>query len=164
MLDIKRGHIFLFEAYDPNGNLKWREQVHNLVVNEGLDELLDRSYNGATVNDAVGITAGTPTFAAGDTMSSHAGWTEVTAYSETNRQALNMGTPSGQSVNNSSSVAIFSINSDNTTIGGGFITSDNTKGGTAGTLIGGAAFSSGDKTLDSGDTLNVTVTATASSS
>ncbi|GAG46997.1 unnamed protein product, partial [marine sediment metagenome] len=35
-----------------------------------------------------GLTDGTPTPAAGDTMASHGGWTEVVAYDEGVRQTL----------------------------------------------------------------------------
>lgn len=161
---LLRGHIFTIECYDPQGRLKWKDTAPNLVVDEGLDELLNRSYNGATVADAVGLTDGTPTIAAGDTMGSHAGWAEVTAYDEAARPALNMGTAASQSIDNSANKANYTISTNGTTIGGAFISTDNTKGGTTGILIAGAAFDAGDKTIDAADTLAVTVTATASSS
>lgn len=159
-------HYIEVECIAPDGTLKWRDGGYNLVVNEGLDEILDKFYKGSTYTAAhyVGLTDGTPTIAAGDTMGSHAGWTEVTAYSETNRQDFAPGTVSSQSVDNSGSKASYSIDTNSTTIGGAFVSTDNTKGGTTGILIGVAAFSGGDKAADSGDTLNVTVTATASSS
>ena len=65
-----------------------------------------------------------------------------------------------QSVDNSASAAVFTINSSGT-VGGGFLVTNSTKGGTTGTLYGGAAFSGGNRTVDNGDTLTVTVTATA---
>ncbi len=162
----KHEHIYVFEAFDPTGSLKWIEIIPNLVVDEGLNDILSKYYKGSsyTAEHWVGLTAGTPNFQAGDTMSSHGGWSEVTAYSEAYRQTFTPGTVSGQSVDNSGNKATFSINSDSTTIGGGFLTTDSTKGGTSGILIGGAAFGGGDRTLASGDTLNVTVTASASSS
>lgn len=164
-LQEKHGHVFIFEAFDPDGNLKWREEVPNLVVNEGLDDILAKYYKGSSYTAAhyVGLTDGTPTVDAGDTMGSHPGWTEVTDYDEAARPDFTPGTVSGQSVDNSGSKATFTINSS-VTIGGGFLTTDSTKGGTASTLVGAAAFSGGDRSLQSGDTLNVTVTATASSS
>lgn len=156
---------FEFECYDKHGRLKWRDVAFNTVVNVGLDDLLDKYFKGSTYTAThyVGLTDGTPTPAAGDTMSSHAGWAEVTAYSEANRQTLTLGAVSGQSVDNSASKASFSINSDSTTVGGAFVATDNTKGGSTGTLYGIAAFSAGDKLLDNGDTLNVTATLTAAS-
>lgn len=157
-------HIYKFEAFDKDGNLKWEDEVHNLVTNVGLDEILDKFWKGSTYSAShyVGLQDGTPTNAAGDTMSSHAGWTEVTAYSEGTREALTLGSVSSQSVDNSASKASFSISSDSTTVGGAFVTTNSTKGGTTGILVGEAALSS-DRSLDSGDTLNVTVTLTAAS-
>jgi len=53
---------------------------------------------------------------------------------------------------------VFSINAT-TTVGGAFLTSDNTKGGTTGTLFSAADFQSpGDRSVVNGDTLNVTYT------
>jgi len=157
-------NVYTIECFDKEGNLKWTEEVRNLVVNEGLDDNLDKYLKGSAYTAAfyVGLTDGTPSVAAGDTMASHAGWTEVTAYSEGARQTLTLGSVSSQSVDNSASKAAFSINADSTTIGGAFVSTNNTKGGTSGTLYGAGAFSGGDKSADSGDTLNVTVTLTAS--
>jgi hypothetical protein len=53
----------------------------------------------------------------------------------------------------------FSINGT-TTVAGAFLTTDNTKGGTAGTLFSASDFTGGDRLLQSGDTLNVTYTFT----
>ncbi|MBW1730013.1 MAG: hypothetical protein JRH08_00780 [Deltaproteobacteria bacterium] len=164
-LNMKLGDIFLVECYDKDGNLKWRDTIKNLVVNEGLNDVLDKYFKGSSYSAAhyCGLTDGTPSFAAGDIMSSHAGWTEVTGYSETTRPQITWGTVSGQSVDNSASKASFSINAS-VTVGGAFLCTDDAKGGTSGTLYGGGAFSGGDKSLTDGDTLNVQVTATASAS
>lgn len=157
---------YKFEAFDKHGNLKWIEEFDNLVVNAGLDDSLDKHLKGSGYTAAwyVGLTDGTPTPAAGDTMSSHAGWAEVTAYDEAVRQTLTLGSVSSQSVDNSASKATFTISTNSTTIGGAFITNNSTKGGSTGTLYGVGAFTAGDKTLDDDDTLNVTVTLTASAS
>ena len=96
---------------------------------------------------------------AADTLSSHSPWTESSAYSG-NRPAFTPGSISGGSVDNSASQASYTINANNTWIGGLFLASVNT--GTSGILYGMAPFSSpGFKKLDSGDTLNVTATLTA---
>ena len=167
MGNIKLKSCWHFECRDGQGKLKWIDQIEfNLVVNTGLDDVLDKYFKGSAYTAAhyVGLTDGTPTFAAGDTMSSHAGWTEVTAYDEANRVTPTWGSVSGQSLDNSGSPAAFTISTNNTTIGGAFLSTDNTKGGSSGTLYGGGAFSAGDKTLDDDDTLSVTVTLTASAS
>lgn len=168
MSDINTGaafkHQYVFEARDKDGNLLWEETVFNLTVNEGLNEILDKFWKGAgyTAAHYVGLTGNSPTVAAADTLASHAGWTEVTAYSEANRQALTLGAVSGQSVSNTASKATFTINADGTAIGGAFVATNSTKGGTTGILIGGAALSA-NRTLNTGDTLTITVTATAAS-
>lgn len=162
---IKHTHIWTFEAYDKHGNLKWKEVAKNIVVNTGLDDILDKYWKGSAYTAAhyVGLTDGTPTTAAGDTMASHAGWAEVTAYDEASRPTLTLGSVASQSVDNSASKASYTISTNSTTCGGAFITTDNTKGGTAGTLIAVVAFTGGDKGLDDGDTLNVTCTLSNSS-
>lgn len=165
-------HHFHIEAFDADGNLKWEDRFKNLVVNTGLNDYLDKYYKGSAYTAAhyVGLTDGTPSFAAGDTMASHAGWVEVTNYTVTdvspdsNSRALyNPGTVASQSVDNSASKAVFSILGA-VTVGGAFISTDSTKGGTSGTLVGGNAFTGGDRSLSNGDTLNVTVTASMTSS
>ena len=163
---IELGDLFEIECFDKHGNLKWRDTIKNLVVDEGLDDVLDKYLKGSAYTAAhyVGLTDGTPSFAAGDTMASHAGWSEVTAYDETARQDATWGTVSGKSVDNSANKAVFTISTNSTVVGGAFLATDNTKGGTTGTLYGGGAFSAGDKTLDDGDVLNVTVTASAAAS
>lgn len=162
---MQRETLYEIECFDRDGNLKWRDEFHNLVTTEGLNDSLDKHFKASayTAGWYVGLADGTPTFAAGDVMSSHAGWAEITAYSEGARQALTLGSVSSGSVNNSASKASFSINANGTTIGGAFLVTNSTKGGTTGVLYGGGAFSAGDKSLDDGDTLNVTVTLTATS-
>lgn len=156
---------WLFEAYDKDGNLKWVEEVKNRVVNVGLNDVIDKYFKGSSYTAAfyVGLTDGTPTTAAGDTMASHPGWVEVTAYTQASRPALTLGAVSSQSANNGASRASYTINAASTTIGGAFITTNATKGGTAGTLYSVAAFTLGDKGLDTDDVLNVTVTVNAAS-
>lgn len=148
------------------GELLWTDEFDNLVVNVGLDDSLNQHLKGSGYTAAwyVGLTDGTPTPAAGDTMASHAGWVEVTLYDEANRPTLTLGAVSGQSVDNSASKAVFTISADSTTIGGAFVATDDTKGGSAGTLYGVGAFTAGDKVLDDDDVLNVTVTCTAAAS
>jgi hypothetical protein len=159
------GGVFTVQCYDKDGNLKWETSKHNLVVNEGLQDMNAKYFKGSSYTAAwyIGLygAGASNTPAAGDTMASHAGWTEVTAYSQATRPAATFGTattanPSVQT--NSASPASFSINGT-TTVGGAFLTSDNTKGGTTGILFSAADFASpGDRSVVSGDTLSVTYT------
>ena len=160
---IKVGGVFEVSCFDKDGRFKWKDIAENLVVDAGLNALLDIMFHGSTQVSTwyVGLTDGTPTPAAGDTMSSHAGWAEVEAYDEAARVAYVEAAASGKSITNSASPAAFTISTDSTTVGGAFLTSVNTKGGTSGTLFCCAAFSQGDKACDDGDTVNVTYTLSA---
>lgn len=154
---------YRIECYDKYGNLKWFEEKKNTVVNVGLDDVLNKYLKGSSYTAAwyVGL-KGSGTVAAADTMSSHAGWSEVTAYSESVRQTLTLGTVASQSVDNSASKAVFSINGT-ATVDGVFIASDSTKSGTSGILFGAVQFTGGARSVADGDTLNVTATFTAAS-
>lgn len=160
---VKAGGVFTVKCFDAEGNLKWTEENHNLVVNVGLKDMCDKYFSGSSYNAAwyIGLygAAASNDPAAGDTMASHAGWTEVTAYSETERPTATFGaatTADPSVISNSGSVAVFSINGT-TTVGGAFLTSDDTKGGSTGILFSASDFTSpGDRSVVSGDVLNVT--------
>lgn len=150
-----------FETLLSGGEVRWAEDYSNMIVNEGLDDMLDKFFKGSSYTAAhyVGLTDGTPTVAAIDTMSSHTGWAEVVAYSEGARQTFTPGTVASQSVDNSASKAVFSINGT-ATVGGGFLSTNSTKSGTSGTLIAAGAFTGGNKSVGSGDSLSITATFT----
>lgn len=135
-----------------------QDYIENLVVNAGLDKQLDAMWVSGQSAPTwyLGLTDGTPTVAASDTMSSHPGWTEVVNYDEANRVTWVAGAISGQSVSNLASPGRFTINSNSLTIGGTLSTDNATKGVSTGLLATAGAFQAGDKVLDSGDTLDVT--------
>jgi hypothetical protein len=157
------GGVFTIECRDKDGNLKWKEEAHNLVVNVGLKDMNDKYFTGSSYTAAwyIGLygAASSNNPAAADTMSSHAGWTEVTAYSQATRPAATFAaatTADPSVITNSASPAAFSINGT-ATVGGAFLTSNSTKSGTTGILFSAADFQSpGDRSVVSGDTLNVT--------
>ena len=161
----RAGGVFKIECLDRDGNHKWSAESHNLVVNVGLKDMNDKYFSGSSYTAAwyIGLygAAASNTPAAGDTMALHAGWTEVTAYSQSTRPACSFGaatTADPSVIDNSASTATFTINGT-VTVGGAFLTSDNTKGGTSGILFSAADFQSpGDRSVVSGDTLNVTYT------
>jgi hypothetical protein len=124
------------------------------------------SYTGAgevELTDAAGTTVSDAECAwgcrAADTMASHAPWAEVTPYSNATRPAFTPGTISGGSVDNSGSKAAFTINATDNVFGC-FMADSSTKGETASTLLGMGVFAGASRSVLSGDTLNVTITAT----
>lgn len=155
---------YAMECRDEHGNLRWREEFDNVVTTVGKNMLLDYTFktgSGGTPALYLGLITGpggSNTYAAADTMSSHAGWAENTSYSQGTRVAWTTGTISGGSVDNTGSVATFSINGT-ATIGGAFLVTNSTKGGTTGTLYSAGNFAN-DRSVFSGDTLTVSYTAT----
>jgi len=157
------GGVFTVVCHDKDGNLKWQDVFHNLVVNEGLQDMNDKYFSGSGYTAAwyLGLITGPGagnTYAAADTLASHAGWTENTAYSG-NRVAVTFGTATTADpsvITNSASPSTFTMTSNGQTIAGAFLTSVNS--GTSGVLFSANNFSGGDKSVDSGDTLSVTYT------
>lgn len=163
---LKFHNIYRFEARDKDGNVKWTEEIPNITVNEGLNDILSKYFKGSSYTAAfyVGLidNASFSALAAGDTaaqIGGSNGWLEATSYSESVRQTLTLGSVSAQSVDNSASKATFSINGT-ITIKGAFVVTSSTKSGTSGLIYGEAAFGS-TRSLVNGDTLTVTVTLTA---
>jgi hypothetical protein len=69
---------FDVECYGPDGVLKWKDTVFNLVTTVGKNDLLDKYLKGSAYTQTfrMGL-AGAGTKAVGDTQASHAGWSEV---------------------------------------------------------------------------------------
>lgn len=155
------GH-YLVECFDKDGNLKWVAESDNLVVNVGLQYMAGVALTSTTQITTwyIGLygAGASNTPAAGDTLASHAGWTEVTPYSG-NRPAATFAAATNANpsvVTNSASKASYTINAT-ATVGGAFLCS--AASGTSGTLFSAADFQSpGDRSVVSGDTLNVTYT------
>lgn len=145
---------YKFECFDKDGNLKWEETIENLVVTVGKNDLIDKYFKGSSYTAAwyMGL-KGAGTIAAGDTLASHAGWSEVTPYSG-NRPAITWGTSSGGS--NTATAVSYTINATQT-VAGAFIASVNS--GTSGILYSASDFAVS-RSVVSGDTLNVTATVT----
>ena len=157
--------VYHMQCFDKDGNLKWEAECPNLVVNGGLQDMNNKYFLGSayTATWYIGLygAGSTNNPAASDTMSSHAGWTEVVPYSQATRPACTFATPTTANpsvATNSASPAVYSINAT-ATVGGAFLTSNNTKSGTTGTLYSASDFTSpGDRSVVSGDTLNVSYT------
>ena len=145
----------------PDGSTRWRERGGNIVVDTGLNDLVDKYFKGSayTATHYVGLKS-TGAIAAADTMASHAGWTEFTGYGSTARPTLTLGTVgSTGSANNSASKASYTFTSSGN-IAGAFVTTGSSNGGSSGTLYGAADFASA-RAVEISDVLNVTVTVSA---
>ena len=160
---VGAGGVYTVVCHDANGNMKWSDSFHNLVVNQGLQDMNSKYFSGSGYTAAwyLGLVTGPGSgtaFAAGDTLASHAGWTENTAYTG-NRKAATFGTATTADpsvISNSASPAVFTMSSNAQTIAGAFLCS--VSSGTSGILFSAGDFTGGDKFVDSGDTLTVTYT------
>ena len=141
---------------------EWEDK--NLVVNEGLNAVLNIMFHGDTqittwyiapfegnYTPVATVTAATITAAS----------TECTAYDEATRQSYDEAAASSQSITNSASRATFTFNATKT-IYGAFLVSASAKSATTGTLMSAARFSSSKSVVDN-DQLLLTYTFTASS-
>ena len=162
---VAAGGVFTVTCLDANGQVKWKENLKNLVVNQGLQDMNAKYFKGVayTATWYIGLygaaASNNPT--AADTAASHPGFTEVVPYSNATRPAatFNTATTADPSViSNVASPAIYTINATST-IGGAFLISDNTKSGTAGVLFSASDFAApGDRSVALGDTINVSYT------
>lgn len=160
----KAGGVYKVQCVGADGQVKWEDEMHNLVVNQGLQNMVAVYLDGGsqTTTWYIGLITGPgsgTTIAAADTLASHAGWTEFTNYSG-NRKAAVFGTATTADpsvINNSASPAAFSISGAGGTVAGAFLASVDT--GTSGILFSASDFQApGDRVVVSGDTLNVTYT------
>ena len=153
---IEVGGVFKVICRAADGSVRWEDDLSNLVVTVGKNDLFDKYFLGSSYNAAffVGLkTAGS--ISAANTMSSKS-WTEITVYSNATRPAYTAGTAVAGSTDNTASPAVFNINGT-ATVGGCFITTNNTKGGTTGILFSATDFAVARSVL-AGDTLTVTYT------
>lgn len=159
------GGVFHFQCFDKDGNLKWEDKCHNLVVNQGLQHMNTQYFKGSNYTaawyiglvNAAGFTAYNPT----DTMALHTGWAETVAYSGANRQTATFGTATTADpsvIDNVASKAQFNM-TGTVTVKGAFLTSTQDKTTNSGVLFSVSSFQApGDRSVVSGDTLNVTYT------
>jgi hypothetical protein len=170
---------YYVECRDADGNLKWSENFPNLVNALGKQLMLDTLMKGSSYSvtgpylGLIGTTS--PTFAASDTMTSHSGWTEFTAYTVSSSAvrgtaSFATSTSTGVSPSNvttSTATAItYTIVTPGGNVTGCFLTlgagASSTIGNTGGTLYSAGAFGTA-KAVTAGDTVSVTYSTTATS-
>lgn len=160
----KAGGVYKVQCVGADGRVKWEEEMHNLVVNQGLQSMVSVFLDAGTqvttwyIGLITGPGSGT-TIAAGDTLSSHAGWTEFTNYSGARKAAVfgTATTADPSVIDNAASPTSFTISGAGGTVAGAFLASVDT--GTSGVLFSASDFQSpGDRVVVSGDTLNVSYT------
>lgn len=171
--------VYKVECRDASGNLKWEEEIPNLVVAVGKQLMLDTLLTGSSysvVGPYLGLISGsTNTFAATDTMVSHAGWTEFTNYTVggspvRGTAVFSASTSTGASPANvtsaPASAITYTITGAGGTIGGCFLVTgpgaSSTQSNTSGVLYSAGAFATA-KITTAGDTVSVTYTTTATS-
>lgn len=164
---------------DKDGNVKWEEQIPNLVNAVGKQLMLDTLLKGSSytvVGPFLGLIGGaSPTFLAADTMASHAGWTEFTNYTVggsavRGTAVFGSATSSGLSPANvttsAASAIVYTITGGGGTVSGCFLVTgsgaSSTIGNTSGTLYSAGAFTTA-KITTAGDTVSVTYSTTATS-
>lgn len=161
---IPRGY-FAAELRDEFGNLKWRDEIHNLVTTVGKNLLLDKILGNSAAGAVVMGLKGAGAAANGDTQASHAGWSEVGG---TNAPAYtgNRPTPAfsaAAAASKTTSAAVSFTFTSGGTVAGCFINigGSATKDDTTATLFSAGDFTGGNKIVAINDVLNVTYTLTA---
>jgi hypothetical protein len=154
------------ECIGADGKLKWRDAIDNIVCTVGKNLMLDASLSGSAytvVGPFMGLIslASFTGVAATDTMASHTGWIEsgganAPTYSGNRKTAAWSAAAAGAKA--LSAALSFAITSTGT-VKGAFlcygIGAVSTKDDTNGTLWSAGTFSTGDKPVLNGDTLNV---------
>jgi hypothetical protein len=159
------GH-YEIECIGADGTLKWRAVIDNVVQTVGKNLALDTFLAGSAytvTGPYMGLISSTSYTAVdvNDTMASHAGWLEAgganaPTYSGNRKTAAWSAASAGAKA--LSAALSFAITSSGT-VKGAFLCYGsgalNTKDNTAGTLWSAGTFSTGDKAVVNGDTLNV---------
>jgi hypothetical protein len=164
---------------DKDGNVKWEEQIPNLVNAIGKELMLDTLLKGTSytvVGPFLGLIGGaSPTFLAADTMTSHSGWTEFTNYTVGGSavrgtavfgSATSAGLSPANVTTSAASAITYTITGAGGTVSGCFLVTgsgaSSTQGNTSGTLYSAGAFTTA-KITTAGDTVSVTYSTTATS-
>ena len=160
---IKIGGYFEVECFDALGKLKWKDKAKNMWVMEGRDYLLTNIFKGGTPSDPLYIGLWKTEAAVEDTWAmanNGSTWHEDGTYDEVARQEFVDGAIGGtttRTVDNDASKAVFTM-SGTVTLKGAFLSTNDTKLGTTGSLLCAAAFTEGDRAVVDNDVVNVKYT------
>ena len=158
-----QGHAYV-RCISPEGTIKWTEEGHNIVTDEGLSDLITKYFKAGTGPTwyVVPIDASAAP-AAGDTYTNTMSDAnkEFIGFSETVRQEWVDGAESGQSIDNSGSVASFAITASGTLYGAGLVDTVTKGSAASGVLYSRVNFTGGSRSVSNGDTVEITYTFTA---
>lgn len=144
------GFTYTIECVDKHGNVKWTEEIHNIIPTEAQNYFITAALNGGTRYTTwyVGVYENNYAPTVSDTMATFAASAaEITVYDESARPVFTPGSVASGLVTNYDAPAEFTFNAAKT-VRGGFIASSSTKGGTTGLLLSAALFSSSRSVLD----------------
>ena len=165
-----RGH-FEVECRDKDGNFKWRDTIENVVTTVGKNLALDTYLAGSgytVVGPFMGLISSvsyTTGPVVGDTMGSHAGWTEAgvtnaPTYTAPRKTAAWSAASGGSKA---LSAALAFVFTGGGTVKGCFLVygtgAVSTIDNTSGVLYSAGLFTGGDKVVVNTDTLNVSYSA-----
>src|SRR4249919_2684507 len=160
---------YVIDCVGADGRIKWCETIENVVCTVGKNLMLDTAFAGAAytvVGPFMGLISSVSYtgVAAGDTMTSHAGWLEAgganaPTYSGNRKTAVWSAAASGAKA--LSAALVYAVTSSGT-IKGAFLVygtaASATKDDTGGTLWSAGTFATGDKAVVNGDSLSVSYT------
>ena len=170
------GHYHV-QCFGPDGALKWEDDIENVVCTEGKNALLTAGFKGSAFTQtaylglingtnytAVAATNVAASITTGSTATPANGWNEVAAATVAARGTPSFGTAAAGALALSAALSFSVLASD--MIKGCFVliksaasvAPTSTVGNTSGALWSAGLFSGGDKTVASGDTLNVSYT------
>lgn len=140
--EVRVAGCFFSRVVDPNRSRRGRVirdwwETENAAVTVGLNYVLDTAFRNVAQLTTwyIGLmnNSGFTGVSSSDTMASHSGWGEFTGYTDGTRKAWSPPAASGGTLVNTSAVQ-FTNGGSTAQIKGMFLTSDNTKSGTSGTL------------------------------
>lgn len=159
---------YIAKCFDAEGNLKWEDEIENLVTTVGKNYALDTVLAGSgftAVGPFIGLISSVSytAVAVGDTMASHTGWTEAGITNAPTYSGGRKTTAAGWSAASAgakalSSALAFTMTGAGTVKGCFLVTGTgavSTVDNTSGTLFSAGLFTGGDKVVANTDVINV---------